>query len=381
MEQFDLKDLYAVLGVSKNAKEEEIKKAFRNLSKKYHPDVKETGNKDLFQKIQHAYEVLSDENKRGKYDRGELDANGNVNQNFHGFRDFGGFNMEDLFGFRNPFQQRRAPLNKGSDLRIKVTLTIQEILTGVHKTIKLKRQVKCKDCQGKGGKGEYVGCQDCGGAGFRVMRQTTPMGIIQHQVPCQRCKGEGSNIHSDCKTCSGSGLVSANDTVDFDIPVGAVHGIQLSLSNVGDEAKTNSHGPGINGNLIIEIVEIEHETLKRDNINIVSDVYISFVDAVIGNDSFEIETIDGAAKIKIEPGTESGKLLRLRGKGIPDIEQPNRIGDHLVFINIFVPSKLDEEELKSLSKLKKSKSYQPTKENTKQHRGVFKKIQDYNSVH
>lgn len=378
------KDYYKILGVAKNASADDIKKAYKKMAIKYHPD-KNPDDKEAeekFKEVNEANEILSDENKRGKYDRGELDANGNANQNFHGFRDFRGFNMEDLFGFRNPFQQQqRAPINKGSDLRIKVTLTIQEILTGVHKTIKLKRQVKCKDCEGKGGKGEYVGCQDCGGAGFRVMRQTTPMGIIQHQVPCQRCKGEGSNIHSDCKTCSGSGLVSANDTVDFYIPVGAVHGIQLSLSNVGDEAKTNSHGPGINGNLIIEIVEVEHETLKRDNINVVSDVYISFVDAVIGNDSFEIETIDGAAKIKIEPGTESGKLLRLRGKGIPDIEQPNRIGDHLVFINIFVPSKLDEEELKSLSKLKKSKSYQPTKENTKQHRGVFKKIQDYNSVH
>lgn len=375
------KDYYKILGVAKDASADEIKKAYRKLAVKLHPD-KNPDNKEAeeqFKEVNEAHEVLGDEDKRAKFDRGELDGNGNPNQ---GFRGFHGFNMEDFFGFTNHFQQRRrAPVNQGSDLRIKVSLTIQEIFSGVHKTIKLKRNVKCKECVGKGGKGEHIGCQECGGSGVRIMRQNTPLGMMQQHITCQRCQGEGSTINSNCKPCGGKGLVTAEDTVDFDIPAGAIHGVNLSLANVGDEAKTNSHGPGINGNLIIEIVEIEHDILKRDGINVVSDVYISFADAVIGNDSIEIETINGAAKIKIEPSTESGKLLRLRGKGIPDIEHRGRIGDHLVFINIFVPTQLDEEEHKALSKLKKNKSYQPTKEATKQRRGVFKKIQDYNSVH
>lgn len=378
MEQFDLKDLYAVLGVNKNATQEEIKKKFRNLSKKYHPDVKETGNKDIFQKIQNAYEILGDEEKRGQYDRGEL--NGNPHFGGHGFPGFEDF-FQHFGGFGGFQRQRGGGIYRGTDLRVKVTLTIHEILTGVHKTIKLNRDVRCKECAGRGGKNGPVGCRDCGGSGIRFVQQHTPIGVLRQQTTCQTCRGEGSVIHADCKSCSGRGVVSMNDTVEFDVPPGATDGINLSVSNVGNEAKATIHGAGPTGSLIIEVVETEHELFKRDGINVVTDVYISFADAVMGNDSLEIETIEGLVKVKIEPGTESGKILRLRGRGLPDITQQGHRGDHIVFLNIFVPAKLDEEDLKSLSKLKKNKAYNPTKESIKQRRGIFGKIQDYNSLH
>jgi molecular chaperone DnaJ len=375
------KDYYKILGVDKKASSEEIKKAYRKLAIKLHPD-KNPDNPEAeeeFKKVTEAYEILSDEEKRSKYDNGELDFNGN--QNFRN-RGFHGFNMDDFFqnfGFNS--HRTRQNVQRGSDLRIKIPLTLKEIFTGVNKTVKIKRDIQCKECNGFGGKNEPVACQDCGGQGFRVFHQQTPFGTIQQQVICQRCQGEGLTIVSDCNNCNGRGLVGMEDTVNFEIPPGAVNGVNLSLPNLGNEAKAKKNAHSINGNLIIEVVEIEHDTLKRDGINIISDVYINFADAVMGTDDLEIETIDGVVRIKIEPGTESGKLLRLRGKGLLDISQKGRIGDHLVFVNIFVPTQIEDDDIKALNKLKKSKVYQPSSEKTKISRGIFKKIQDYNSLH
>lgn len=379
------KDLYKILEVEKNSSEDEIKKSYRRLSKLYHPDVKETGDESRFKEIAEAYEILSDSNKKAKYDRGEM------NENFGGQR-HGNSSMEDFFrnfhfGGESGFNffgggrgQRSNQTQRGSDLRIKIQLTIHEIVTGVHKKIIINRSVNCKTCSGTGAKNKesIVNCSRCDGAGFVMHRQQTPLGIAVHQSTCPNCGGKGKEVIDKCNDCVGNGLVSHSDNIEFDIPAGAVDGINLNVNGLGNEAKG---GNGANGNLIVEISEIEHPVLKRDNSNIISDVFISYYDAVTGNDSLEIETVDGPVKVKIEPGTESGKILRLRSKGIPDINNPNHRGDHLVFVNIFVPKNLSEEEQKVVSKLKKVKTAIPNSEKTQNIKGVYSRIRDYEELY
>ena len=377
------KDPYKILEVEKNSSEDEVKKSYRRLSKLYHPDVKETGDESRFKEIAEAYEILSDPNKKAKYDRGEMNENfggqrqGNSSmedffRNFH----FGGEPGFNFFGGRG---QRQSQTQRGSDLRIKIPLTIHEIITGVHKKIIINRNINCKTCSGTGAKNKesIINCSRCDGAGFVMHRQQTPMGVIAHQSTCPACGGQGKEIIEKCNDCHGNGLMSHSDNIEFDIPAGAVDGINLSVNGLGSEAK----GGGIAGNLIVEVSEIEHQILKRDNSNIISDIFISYYDAVIGNDSLEIETVDGLVKVKIDPGTESGKILRLRAKGIPNINNPSQRGDQLVFINIFVPKNLSEEEQKVVSKLKKIKTSIPDSENTQNIKGVYSRIRDYEELY
>jgi len=385
-----MKDYYKILEVERGSSEEQIKKAYRKVAMKYHPD-KNPDNKEAeekFKAVAEAWEILGDPEKKARYDRGE-DPNGKVG-GFGGGHGFGGehFSMEDFMnqfgghgfgGFGNAGRRRAQTVKKGSDLRIKINLTLEEIVSGVHKKIILPRQINCKDCSGTGAKDKesIVNCSDCGGTGIVSIRQQTPVGIFVSQETCFKCRGVGTQIKEHCKTCSGEGLITNSDNVEFDVPAGVVGGMNLSLHKLGNEAK----GGGENGNLIIEISEIEHPKLKRDNINIISDIFISYHDAVIGNDSFLTETVDGPVKIKIDPGTESGKILRLKGKGIPNVNNPSHKGDQLIFVNIFVPKNISEEEKKIVTKLKKVKTSIPNDENTQHIKGTYSRIKDYEELY
>lgn len=371
------KDLYKILGLEKNASEADIKKAYRKLSKLYHPDVKETGDESKFKEIAEAHEILMDPEKKAKHENEDMFGGA---QGFHG-----GFNMADeLFknfgGFHfNTRRQSQTVKPKGGDLRIKIAISLDEIVTGVHKKIKLQRNINCTHCSGSGGKNKdsVIDCDSCNGTGTVTTRQQTSMGILVQQYTCVKCNGVGKEIKEKCTSCHGEGLVSNSDNIEFDIPPGAVQGVNLNINNLGNEAK----GGGENGNLIIEINEIEHPTLKKEGLDILSDIFISYYDAVIGNESLEVETVDGTAKIKIEPGTESGKLLRLRGKGIPNINNFTQRGDQLVFVNIFIPKTITEEEAKTINKLKNLKSAEPNKEKTQHLKGVYSRIREYDELH
>lgn len=380
------KDYYKILGLEKNASEDEVKKAYRKLAIQYHPDKNPDDKvaEEKFKEVAEAYEILSNPDKKAKYDNP---------QSFHGDGGFGP-NMDDFlrnFGFGgnpfggnpfggNPFggqQQNSKP--RGSDLRIKIPITIQEIVNGTHKKIRLNRDINCRDCSGTGGKNKdsVINCDVCGGSGMVNSIQNTPLGQFMHRHSCPKCNGVGKEIKEKCNSCQGQGLVSHLDNIEFDIPAGATSTINLTVQNLGNEAK----GGGDNGDLIVEINEIEHSTLKREGLDIMTDVFISYYDAVVGNDSLEIETVDGLAKIKIEPGTESGKILRLRGKGIPYLNNKIQRGDQWVYLNIFVPKSLTDEELKYVSKIKKVKSAEPTKEKTEHLKGVYSRIREYDELH
>ena len=382
------KDLYKIIGVEKTASEEEIKKSYRKKAIQYHPD-KNPGNKESeekFKELSDAYSILSDPEKKVKYDRGEMDGNfgrqgfgggGSMDDLFKNFS-FGsdGFNF---FGGGGRRGQHTRQTRRGNDLRIKVSININEIITGVHKKISINRDINCQTCSGTGAKNKesIITCSKCSGSGQVYYRQQTNMGLLTSQVTCPSCNGNGEEIKEKCHGCHGNGLISHPDNIEFNIPAGAVQGISLSLKDFGSEAK----GGGINGNLIIDITEIEHPVLKRENNNIISDVFISYHDAVMGNDSLEMETVDGLVTVKIDPGTESGKILRLKEKGIPDINNPIKRGDQLAFINIFVPKNLTEEEQMTVSKLSKIKTAIPDKEKTQHIKGVYSRIKEYEDLY
>ena len=373
-----LKDLYDTLGVAHNASEEDIKKAYRKLSKIYHPDVKSTGDESKFKEISNANEILSDPDKKAKYE----------NEGQH--HDNSGFNASmadelfkrhaESFGGYGRRQARNHEVRKrGGDLRINISLSIHEIITGVHKKIKLQRDINCRDCSGTGAKNKesIVNCSDCDGTGRVTIRQQTQMGIFVQQYTCPKCGGEGKEIKHKCNSCDGHGLVSKSDDIEFDIPAGATSAISMNINNVGNEAK----GGGDNGNLIIVMEEVEHPILKREGVDIISDIFISYYDAVVGNNSLEINTVDGTAKIKIEPGTESGKILRLKGKGIPNINNPAQRGDQMVYVNIFIPKTLNENEKELIIKLKDIKSAEPNNDNIQHLKGVYSRIREYDDLH
>lgn len=377
------KDLYNILGVEKNASEAEIKKAYRKLSKKYHPDVKETGDESKFKDIAEAYEILSDPAKKAKHENQDMFGSGGGEPGYN----YGGFDsnmMDELFrnfgfGGHQTGRQRQNIRKRGSDLRIKIPISINEIVSGVHKKIRLNREINCGDCSGSGAKNKesIVSCTMCGGTGVVTQVRSTRLGQSIHQHVCSTCGGNGQEIKDKCNSCHGQGLVSNVDNIEFDIPAGAIHGMNMNINNLGNEAK----GRGENGRLIVEIIENEHQKFKREGLNIMTDVFISYYDAVIGNESLEIETIDGNVKIKIESGTESGKLLRLKGKGIPDIHNPSQRGDHLVFVNIFIPKIITEEEKNIFLKLKDVVSSEPNDEKTQHLKGIYSRIREYDELH
>lgn len=341
------KDLYNILGVDRNATQDEIKKSYRNLSKKYHPDLnKEPEAEAMFKEISGAYEILSDNEKKSNYDRfGTSDKQSNPFS--HGF-DFGDVfsQFSDIFGSRgNPFQRRQ---NRGGDLRIKVSLTIEEIIKGSERNIKYKRLDKCTPCDGKGGS-DMTSCHNCNGSGRQVITQNTMFGQIRQEVECAQCSGFGSIILNKCTVCNGQGTNIKDENVKVDIPAGVSNGMQLNLEGYGNSVKN-----GINGDLHVLIDEIRSNIYRRENNNIIMDKEISIIESILGVDTkikAPLEELD----IKVEAGTEHGSIIRLKGKGIPDITQG--LGDLIINVKIRIPKTINESDKELLDELSKSENF------------------------
>jgi molecular chaperone DnaJ len=365
------RDYYEILGVNKGAAPEEIKKAYRKVAIQYHPD-KNPGNKEAeekFKEAAEAYEVLSDADKRAKYDRfGHAKPGG------------GGFsghdmNMEDIFsqfgdvfgGSGSPFDSffgggGRSRQRKGSNLRIKLKLNLEEIAGGVEKKIKVNRLVQADGVT-------YKTCPTCQGNGQVRKVVNTMLGQMVSTTTCHTCGGAGQIIEKRPPGVDSSGLISKEDLISVKIPAGVADGMQLSMSGKGNEAP----GGGVPGDLLIVIEELEDKQLKRDGNNLIYDLHISFIDAALGT-SAEVPSIGGKVRIKIEPGTQSGKILRLRGKGVKDINGYGT-GDQLIYINVWTPKKLSSEEKAKLESLRSSANFEPSPdENDK---GFFERMKEY----
>lgn len=373
------KDYYKVLGVSRGASQEEIKKAYRKLAIKHHPDKNPDDKKseEIFKEISEAYQIISDPDKRKQYDIYGHVGNQNFNQPnahdiFNHFRQkFGGF--DDFFG------RTERRIIKGTNLRIKVKVSLKDVLNGIEKTVKLKRQVFCSHCNGTGAdKGAALeNCQTCHGSGRVIHVLQTPIGIIQNEAICPHCNGKGKRIIKTCSECKGVGLKEVDDTINLNIPKGISDGMEFVVERKGNEPKER----GIPGDLIVLIEEEENKLFFREGINIVYDLHISFLDAVLGSVGMEIPTIENNVKINIEPGTNCGKVLRLKGKGLPVFTGRGLtnhdfpvLGDMIIYINIDVPKKTNKEEKELLEELRDSKNFKDYLNDVDKKDGIYYKI-------
>lgn len=373
------RDYYEVLGVSKTATDEEIKKAYRKMALKYHPD-KNPGDKEAeekFKEAAEAYDVLSNADKRARYDQFGHSMGGQ--QGFGGFSG-GGFSMEDIFSqfgdiFGGRFSGqwggatggRGRRVNRGSDLRIKVKLTLEEISKGTSKTLKIPTLVKCEHCEGTGAKDgkSFSTCSTCHGTGTVVHTQNTFLGPMQSTSTCPSCNGEGKIITEKCSYCNGEGVQRQETTVSFNIPAGVADGMILTIRGKGNAPR---HG-GVNGDLLVVIEEVAHPDLIRDGNDVIYNLMLDITTATLGG-SIEVPTITGKARVKIVPGTQPGKVLRLRGKGLPSTEGYGT-GDELINIMVYIPENLNNEEKAIFERLQKSENIKPN-ENTKNR--IFSKL-------
>jgi molecular chaperone DnaJ len=375
------RDYYEILGVSKGSSAEEIKKAYRKMAIKYHPDKNpdDPSAEDKFKEAAEAYEILSNPEKKARYDQyGHQGAQGG---GFGG----GGMNMEDIFsqfgdvfgggggfdGFFGGGGRGGRQVRKGSNLRIKLKLTLAEVANGAEKKIKVKRQVACEHCNGNGSKNGTAlkKCGTCNGTGQVRKVVNTMLGQMVSATTCTACNGDGQIVSEKCTHCHGGGTEEKEEQISIKVPGGVADGMQLSMSGKGNYPRNG----GVAGDLIILIEEQEDEILKRDGLNVVFDLYISFTDAVFGT-SVEIPTIDGKVKIKIEPGTQSAKVLRLKGKGIKDLNGYGK-GDQLIYVNVWTPQALSKEETSLMEQLKDSENFKPNP--GKHDKGFFEKMKEF----
>ena len=383
------RDYYEVLGVGKTAGADDIKKAYRKKAIEFHPD-KNQGDKaaeEKFKEAAEAYEVLSDADKRSRYDRmGHAGVDGMYGSG-HGH--FDGMSMDDIlrrFGFdtddifseffgggagrRGGGRSARARGERGSNLRIKVKMTLEEIATGVNKKIKVRKQVSCGTCNGTGARdsSSVDTCSTCRGSGMVGRITQTPFGAMQTTATCPSCNGHGQTIRAACNVCKGDGRVFGEETLEVDIPAGVNEGIQLSMSGKGNSGAKG--GPP--GDLIISIEELPHDELTREGNNIMFELFVNIADAALGA-QVEVPTLDGRARIKIPAGTQSGKIFRLREKGLPALQSYHR-GDQLVHVNVWTPKKLNDDERELLEKLREAPGFQPNP--GKEDRSFIDKVKD-----
>ena len=380
------RDYYEVLGVDKNASASDIKKAYRKLAIQYHPD-KNPDNKEAeekFKEAAEAYSVLSDPDKKARYDQfGFEGVNG-----AGGAGGFSGAGMDindifsmfgDIFGGRGGFGggfggfggSSGPAKHRGSDQRVKVKLTLQEIANGVTKKFKLKKYVTCTHCNGSGAEnGAVETCPDCKGTGRVVRTQQSFFGMMRSEVACPRCNGQGKIIKNKCQHCNGDGITMGEEIVEVNIPAGVYEGMQLSMRGKGNAGKRN----GVNGDLLIHIEEEKHPQLIRDENDLVYSLLLDIPTATLGGVA-EIPTIDGAARVNIEPGTQPGKVLRLRGKGLPAVNGYGR-GDIVVNVSVYIPETLSKDEKKSMENFKNSENFKPSTSIKEQIFRRFRKLFD-----
>ena len=378
------RDYYEVLGVPKSADEKEIKKAYRKVAMKFHPD-KNPDNKEAeekFKEAAEAYEVLSDADKKARYDRF-----GHAGMGQGGFGG-GSMNMEDIFSqFGDIFGDSGSPFEsffgggsrarggrrtqRGSNLRIKVALSLEEIENGVTKKIKVKKQGKCDTCSGSGAKdsSSVKSCGTCGGAGVVRQVKSTFLGQMQTTGVCPTCAGAGQTITAKCNDCKGEGRQYTNEQLEIEIPAGVEEGMQLSMRGKGNAGKND--GPA--GDLLINIEEKSHDHFAREGKNIIHDLFLNFADAALGT-SVEVPTLGGKVKIKVPAGTQAGKIFRLRGKGLPSVQSYGK-GDQLINVNIWTPKQLNAEEKKLMEKLRTMENFKPNP--GKSEKGFFERMKDY----
>ena len=383
------RDYYEVLGIDKNASEDEIKKAYRKLAIKYHPDRNPDSKEaeEKFKEAAEAYDVLHDPQKRQQYDQFGFNAPGAGG--FGGFGETGGFSMDDIFSmFGDVFGghggfggfsgfggegSRQRPQYRGSDLRLKVKLSLQEIATGVTKKFKVKKDVTCTHCHGSGAENgsKSETCPTCHGSGVVVKTVRTMLGMMQTQTECPTCHGEGSVIKDKCHQCHGTGVVKGEEIVEIKIPAGVAEGMVVNVPGKGNAGQRN----GISGNIQVYIEEEENDTFIRDGQDIVYNLLLDFPTAALGGE-VEIPTLEGTrVRIKIDAGTQPGKTLRLRGKGLPAVQgYGSGKGDLVVHISVFVPKTLNREEKNLLESLRNNDNF---KGDNVTKRSIFKKFRNY----
>ena len=380
------RDYYEVLGVDKNASEDDIKKAYRRIAIKYHPD-RNPGDKDAeekFKEAAEAYDVLHDPQKRQQYDQFGFEGLGGMG----GFGGFGGagFSMDDIFsmfgdvfggrggfsGFSGFGGGRQAQQHRGSDLRLKVRMSLQEVATGVNKKFKVRKDITCDHCHGTGSEdGKTDTCPTCHGSGVVTRTTQSLFGMMQTQSVCPTCQGEGRMIRNKCHHCGGSGVVKGEEVVEIKIPAGVAEGMVVNVPGKGNAAIHN----GVNGNIQVFIEEEPNDTFIRDGNNVLYNLLLDFPTAALGGD-IEIPTIEGKkVKIGIEPGTQPGKTLRLRGKGLPSVQvYGNTTGDLVVNISVYVPKTLSREERKMMEELRESDNF---KGDNLTKKSIFDKFRNY----
>lgn len=378
------RDYYEVLGLDKNASEDEIKKAYRRLAIKYHPD-KNPGDKEAeekFKEAAEAYDVLHDPQKRQQYNQFGFNAPGG------GFSGDGGFTMDDIFsmfgdvfggggargfGGFGGFGQRTRPQYRGTDLRLKVTLSLHEVATGVTKKFKVRKDMTCQHCHGSGAEkgSSSETCPTCHGSGVVTHTAHSMFGMVQTQGVCPTCNGEGSVIKNKCHECGGTGVTKGEEVVEVQIPAGVAAGMVVTCQGKGNAGPRN----GQNGNILVYIEEEENRTFIRDGNDVIYNLLLDFPTAALGGEA-EIPTINGnKLQIKIEPGTQPGKTLRLRGKGLPSVEgYGNGIGDLVVNISVYIPKTLSKDEKDAISRFKDSDNFKGDV-TTKQ--TIFNKFKNY----
>ena len=374
------RDYYEVLGIAKNAEGDVIKSAYRKMAIKYHPDKNpdDPSAEDKFKEAAEAYEVLSNADKRARYDRFGHQASGggggaapNMEDIFSQFGDIFGGGGGGFDGFFGGGRGQGRRVKKGSNLRIKLKLDLEEVANGVEKKIKVKRYVACPPCSGTGAKNgtELKTCATCQGSGQTKRVVNTMLGQMVSASTCPTCNGEGKTISATCDVCKGEGRQLNEEVIPINIPAGVANDMQLSMSGKGNFPERG----GVPGDLLIQIEEEPHEQLKRDGNNIMFEQYISFVDAALGA-SIEVPTIEGKVKIKVDPGTQPGKILRLRGKGIKDINGYGR-GDQLIHLSVWTPKNVTGEERELLEKLRNAQNFTPNP--GKNEKGFFEKVKEY----
>ncbi|HVN57899.1 MAG TPA: molecular chaperone DnaJ [Bacteroidales bacterium] len=376
------RDFYEILGVPKTASKDEIKKAYRKQALKFHPD-KNPGDKsaeEKFKEAAEAYEVLSNDDKRARYDRYGHSGLGSQGSGFSG----NGMTMDDIFssfgdifgdafgGFGGFSSGRRSrTVNKGSNLRVKVKLNLHEIANGTEKKLKVRKYSKCPTCDGTGAadSSSYSDCSTCRGSGHVTRVTNTLLGQMQTTSVCPTCGGDGKIITKKCTACYGEGIVEKEEVIKVSIPAGVGKGMQMTVNGKGNSPRRG----GVDGDLIVVIDEEEHDELIREGNDLIYNLFISVPDAITGT-HVEVPTVDGQVKIKIDQGTQPGKILRLRGKGLPEVNGYGR-GDLLVNVNVWIPKNLSKEEMRIIEKFKDSETFTPKPD--KDDKGFFERMRNY----